>query len=211
MGVFITGTDTNIGKTLISSWICLHTGASYWKPFQTGASDPGSADRDTVARLTPTTIYPEAYRFRNPLSPQAAAAAEGIFIDAQNIALPPENRLVIEGAGGVLVPLNATTLLIDLIQSWAIPVIVVSRSTLGTINHTCLTLEALSRRHIPVLGVIMNGPFNSGNRQAIENFGGTPVLAEFPLLNSISSKALETIPFSQNLHASLSSCLGGSL
>jgi dethiobiotin synthetase len=207
MPVFVTGTDTNAGKTLISSWLCSHTGAAYWKPFQTGIAETADSDREMVKRLTSVRLHPEAYRFRNPLSPQAAAAAEGVNIDVDNIVLPVENRLIIEGAGGVLVPLTRDVLLIDLIQKWCFPVIVVARSTLGTINHTCLTLEALERRNIPVLGVIMNGPPNASNRQAIENFGRVCVLAEFPFLATLSPKALATLVLPDTLKAALDSVL----
>jgi dethiobiotin synthetase len=192
MTLLITGTDTNIGKTIISAWICLHTRMPYWKPVQTGISD--GRDTDIVQAISGVATYPEAYALREPLSPHAAAAREGLIIDPEKIIKPTENSMVIEGAGGVLVPIASDVFLIDLIQQWKVPVLVVARSSLGTINHTCLTLEALRNRRIPVLGVILNGAENPVNKQAIETYGNCPVLAEFPPLEKVSSQTLSQIP-----------------
>jgi dethiobiotin synthetase len=199
MTLFITGTDTNIGKTIISAWICLHTRMPYWKPIQTGISD--SRDTDVVQAIARVETYPETYALWEPLSPHAAAIQENMTIDPSKIIKPTENSLVIEGAGGVLVPLAPDVFLIDLIQQWTVPVLIVARSSLGTINHTCLTIEALRNRNIPILGVILNGIANPINRQAIETYGNCPVLAEFPPLQAVSAEGLSQIP--------LPSCLGG--
>jgi dethiobiotin synthetase len=206
MTLFVTGTDTDVGKTLISSWICLHTQASYWKPIQTGAcSSP--LDQDVVHALAKVPIYPESYIFKAPLSPHAAARAENTVIDTTKIIKSNESRLVVEGAGGVLVPLAPSIFLIDLIQQWHSPVLIVARSGLGTINHTCLTLEALRHRQIPILGVILNGPSNPSNKQAIEDYGKTPVLAEFMPLSSVSSEELAKIPLPSPLKKALETVL----
>ncbi len=184
-GVFVTGTDTGIGKTLVSACLARAWDADYWKPLQTGLADePG--DSDTVGWLAgrdPAHIHPPAVALRAPLSPEDAAGLEGFAIDLTRLALPPGDRsLVVEGAGGVLVPVAPGILVIDLIERLALPVVLVARSTLGTINHTLLSLEALRARGIPVAGVILNGPSSPGNRAAIERHGGVRILAELPPL-----------------------------
>ena len=176
MKIFITGTDTNVGKTLISSWLALHTGFSYFKPIQTGLKE--GRDSSEVQRLANAKIYPESYAYNAPLSPHLAAKIEAEKIDLEKIILPQENNLIIEGAGGVLVPINDKYLMIDLIKKLGAPVIVVARTSLGTINHTLLSLEALRSRNIPIVGVIMNGEQNSQNSNAIELYGQTSILAQ---------------------------------
>lgn len=197
MKIFITGTDTHVGKTLISSWITLHTGFSYFKPIQTGLNE--GTDSYEVQRLSDTKIHPEIYAYQAPLSPHLAAKIENERIDIEKIVLPQEKNLIIEGAGGVLVPINNTYLMIDLIKKLGAPVILVSRTTLGTINHTLLTLEALKLRDIPVLGVVMNGEKNLQNSHAIASYGQTSILAEFPKLEIVNQNALKNILLSQRL------------
>lgn len=197
MKVFITGTDTNVGKTLISSWIALHTGFSYFKPIQTGTRD--GSDSFEVQKLSDTKIYPESYAYKEPLSPHLAAKLESDMIDIEKIVLPPSHNLIIEGAGGALVPINDTYLMVDLIKKLGAPVILVARTTLGTINHTLLSLEALRSRNIPVLGVIMNGEKNPQNSDSIELYGRTSVLAEFPKLENVSTNTLQGIALPQKL------------
>lgn len=197
MKIFITGTDTNVGKTLISSWIALHTGFSYVKPIQTGTID--GADSCEVQRLSHAKVYPETYRYQAPLSPHLAATLENDTIDLKNIILPEVNHLIIEGAGGVLVPINQTCLMVDLMKKTGAFVILVARTTLGTINHTLLSVEALRSRNIPLLGVIMNGEKNLENTKAIEVYGRIPVLAEFPKLESVTMNTLKGIALSQTL------------
>jgi dethiobiotin synthetase len=138
MKIFITGTDTNVGKTLICSWIALHTGFAYFKPIQTGTSD--GADSLEVQKLSDAKIYPEIYAYKEPLSLHLAARIEKDTIDIEKIVLPKEKNLIIEGAGGVLVPINDTYLMIDLIKKLGVSVILVTHTTLGTINHTLLSL-----------------------------------------------------------------------
>lgn len=191
MRVCITGTDTDVGKTLIASWLCLHTGASYFKPVQSGYAE--GTDSDTVKALANVAIVPEVYKLQAPLSPHAAALAEGVEIDDSLLSLPGNNPLVVEGAGGLWVPLNERTVYLDVMARWQLPTLVVARTTLGTINHTCLTLEALRHRGIPVLGVILNGEANNSNREAIEHYGKTKMLAEFPRLENVTTQALKEI------------------
>jgi dethiobiotin synthetase len=197
MKIFITGTDTNVGKTLISSWIALHTGFPYFKPIQTGTSY--GSDSFEVQKLSHTKVYPESYAYKEPLSPHLAAKLENGTIDIEKIILPEVNNLIIEGAGGVLVPINDTYLMVDLIKKLGAPVILVARTTLGTINHTLLSIEALRSRNIQVAGVIMNGGQNLQNSNAIEVYGCISVLAEFPKLESVSMNTLKSVALSQKL------------
>jgi dethiobiotin synthetase len=197
MKIFITGSDTNVGKTLISSWIALHTGFSYFKPIQTGTSE--GSDSLEVHKLSKTKIHPENYIYKKPLSPHLAAKLENDMIDIEKIILPSSCNLIIEGAGGVLVPINDTYLMVDLIKKLGAPVILVARTTLGAINHTLLSLEALRSRNIAVLGVIMNGEQNPQNSNSIELYGRTSVLAEFPKLDSVSMNTLKRVALPQKL------------
>jgi len=197
MPIFITGTGTEIGKTTISTWICLHTKATYWKPVQTGNED--YTDTSVIKSLTNSTTLDEVYSLKAPLSPHVAAEIEDVVIDMERFVKPTVNSLIIEGAGGILVPINDDYLMVDLIKKLQVPVIVVALSGLGTINHTCLTLEALRARDIPILGVIMNGPYNPSNKQAIEFYGKTQVLAEFPELKELTQQELLAHPLPEKL------------
>lgn len=192
--IFVTGTDTGIGKTLVSAWLVHHWRAAYWKPIQTGALE--DSDSATIAALAPgAAITPPTCLFRAPLSPRDAARAEGARVDPA-LLLPPRvaGPLVIEGAGGILVPLTDDILTVDFAHRLGCPVLVVARSGLGTINHTLLTLEALAARGVPVLGVVMNGPPDAGNRTAIEHFGKVRVLAEIPPLARADADAIAALP-----------------
>ena len=191
---FVTGTDTEVGKTVVCAILTLGLGGVYWKPVQSG-SEEGS-DRiwvQQVSGLGEEQFRPEAYALRHPLSPHAAAALEGVHLELERIVLPPVaagTHLIVEGAGGVLVPLNEEHTMLDLMVRLGLPVLVVARSTLGTINHTLLSLEALRQRRVEILGVVLNGPLNPGNRQAIEHFGRTRVLAELEPLTSLNRESL---------------------
>ncbi len=194
-GFFVTGTDTDIGKTLVSAWLTIHLGATYWKPVQSGLED--ETDTETVRRfaeLPDDRIALEAFRLPDPLSPHEAARRAGVQIKLADFVLPEtDGFIVVEGAGGLMVPLNDDALMIDLAEDLGLPVILVARSTLGTINHTLLSLEALRRRGLPVAGVVMVGPENPHNRIAIERYGRTQVLAEIPWLDRIDKAALGAI------------------
>lgn len=197
---FITGTDTDVGKTIVSAWLCLKLQAAYWKPIQSGAVM--GTDANTVATLTQGTavrIIPSTYVFQAMLSPHLAAAIEGQEIDFHNFALPTANPLIVEGAGGVLVPLTLKKLMIDLIQSLNLPTIVVARTALGTINHTLLTLEALRARQIPVRGIVLSGPENNDNLWSIETYGNVPVIGHLPPLSQITRQILEKIPLREKI------------
>jgi malonyl-CoA O-methyltransferase len=191
-GVFVTGTDTGVGKTVVAAWLTRALDADYWKPIQAGLED--ETDTAAVRRLTglPHERFHEpAYRLEAPLSPHEAARREGIVIELDRIRLPTADRLVVvEGAGGVMVPINDRAFMADLIARLGLPAVVVARSGLGTINHTLLTLESLEARGVAVAGVVMNGPPNEANRRAIETFGAVSVIAEFPPLEPLEAGTL---------------------
>jgi malonyl-CoA O-methyltransferase len=190
--LFVTGTGTEVGKTVASAVLLARYGAElplgYWKPVATGSSEPEERDVDAVRRLAGhrCQVAPELYLFGPPLSPHLAARLDGARIDPALLAAEllrlgrdPERAWVVEGAGGLHVPLtDEGHLLSDLLREVAIPCLLVARSGLGTINHTLLSLEALRARGIAVAGVVLNGPSNPENRRAIESFGRVAVVGE---------------------------------
>lgn len=189
-GVFVTGTGTGVGKTLVSAVLAKAWGADYWKPLQTGLAEE-AGDSPTVAALAGVRVHPPAYALQAPLSPDAAARREGVTIDFAGLALPETSRgLVVEGAGGALVPLDDAWDMTDLMVRLGLPTVVVSHSGLGAINHTLLTLEALKARSIPILGVVLSGESFADNHQAIARRGGVPVIAELPQLDAVTSAAV---------------------
>ena len=198
MNYFITGTDTDIGKTLVSSWLCLHTNYAYFKPIQTGSIH--NTDSQTVANLAGVKIYPESYLFKDPVSPHLASQRTNTQIDLLDIKLPQKSNLIIEGAGGLLTPINKQHSMIDLIKQTQAYVILVCSSRVGTINHTLLSLEALRARSISNVGVIMSGNVNMDNIQAIEYYGNVNILGLLPFLNSINNRVLLNYPLPQKLN-----------
>ena len=191
-GFFVTGTDTDVGKTLVSAWLMTHLDADYWKPVQAG-TEP-ETDAVTVRRLAELStdrILPEAYVLPDAMAPHEAARRAGIRIDMAKLKPPATNRLlVVEGAGGMLVPLTDEAYVIDLAAELHLPILLVARSTLGTINHTLLSIEALRRRGLPLAGVVINGPETPHNRVAIERYGDVDVIAEIPWLPSVTRATL---------------------
>lgn len=191
---FVTGTDTDVGKTVVSALLARQLKAFYWKPVQSGTSDV--EDKNTVqelAGLPEEKILPCVYEFSAPLSPHEAADLEGRKISMADIELPDvDGNLIIEGAGGVFVPLNDKDMMIDLIEKLACEVIVVARGSLGTINHTLLTLSVLRTRNINVKGVILNGELNPNNKKAIEQFGNVPILGLVQQMKDLDFAALNT-------------------
>ncbi|HUK31173.1 MAG TPA: dethiobiotin synthase [Candidatus Acidoferrum sp.] len=191
---FITGTDTGVGKTVLSALLCAALNAYYWKPIQTGADE--GLDSQTVvdlAELPQARILPEAYRFRQPVSPHQAARWAGEQIHLHNIKTPqiaPGAALIVEGAGGVLVPINEREFMVDLMRQFKLPVLLAARSSLGTINHTLLSLAALGRAGVDVAGVVLIGEPNSHNREAIEEYGRVRVVGEIPQMDQICLSAL---------------------
>ncbi|MCB0510685.1 MAG: dethiobiotin synthase [Bacteroidetes bacterium] len=175
---FIAGIDTNIGKTIVSAILTEALEADYWKPIQSG--DLTNSDSDKLQALisnSKTTIHPNAYALQEAASPHYSAALENIHIDLASIHLPKtENHLIVEGAGGLLVPLNDKDLLIDCIQNLGIEVILVIKNYLGSINHSLLSIEALKARKIPVRGLIFNGPSNAAREDYILAYSGLAFL-----------------------------------
>lgn len=191
---FVTGTDTDVGKTVVSAMLTLGLKAAYWKPVQSGLEP--ITDTDYVRQVTGldrSHFIPERFRLTQPLSPHASAAIDGVQINLSDFQLPSVSKphLIVEGAGGIMVPLNDRNLIIDLIQHLGLPVCLVARSTLGTINHTLLTLAQLRRAEIPILGVILNGVKNPSNRAAIEHYGQVPILGEVEPLAAINPDTLK--------------------
>lgn len=174
----VTATDTDVGKTIFSAALCAASGAAYWKPVQSGGDELDSA---TVARLSGAEVLPETYRFSQPLSPHRAAELDEIAIDIDALGVPDhDGPLVIEGAGGVLVPLTRQILYAELFAVWQHPVVLCARTTLGTINHSLLSIEALRNRDIPILGIAFIGGENADNERTICEMGGVKRLGRLP-------------------------------
>jgi dethiobiotin synthetase len=194
---FVTGTDTGVGKTMVCAVLMAGLPAAYWKPVQSGLEE--ITDAEWVRRATglpDSHFIPEAYRLRHPLSPHAAAALDGVHIELERFhlpTLPTSTHLIVEGAGGIMVPLNAEHTMLDLMKHLGLPTLLVARSTLGTINHTLLSLEQLQRHQVEILGVVINGPRNSGNRDAIQHYGRVSVLAEIEPLNPLEKRDLRSV------------------
>ncbi|MFM7087676.1 MAG: dethiobiotin synthase [Cyanobium sp.] len=191
----IVGTDTDVGKTVVSALVVQGLGAHYWKPVQSGLEGPTDSERlQQLIALPAERLLPEAYRLSAPVSPHWAAERDGVTIDPQRLQLPDPARLpgplVVETAGGLLVPLRRDWLQIELLASWGLPLLLVARSGLGTLNHTLLSLEALNRRAIPVLGLVLNGPLHADNPRTLEQIGGVPVLLQLPTLERLDAAAL---------------------
>jgi dethiobiotin synthase len=193
-GYFVTGTDTNVGKTVLSALLTAALDAVYWKPIQTGASE--GTDRESVrvwADIPEERLPLERYRFDPPVSPHLASREAKIRIELDSFELPkvPAGRKwIVEGAGGVLVPINERDLMRDLMRHVGVPVIIAARTALGTINHTLLTLAALREANLQIAGVVMIGDKNDENRQAIERYGDVCVVGHIPMLEKIDRAAL---------------------
>ena len=192
-GLIVTGTDTGIGKTVFAATLASTLGAHYWKPIQCGLEEGG--DRERVQELTglpADRIVPERYRLAMAASPHRAAEAEGIEIALSNLALPDTAGapLVVEGAGGLMVPVNRQALLIDVFASWRLPVVLVARTTLGTINHSLLSIEALNGRNIPITGIAFVGDEVPATERTIAEMGNVRRLGRLPVVAPLDSKTL---------------------
>lgn len=184
----VTGTDTGIGKTVFAAALTRALGAGYWKPIQSGLLD--GADGETVAGLGVETVLPEAYRLTEPLSPHRAAELDGVTIDPAKLMPPADDPLVIEGAGGVLVPVTRELLYADLFARWGLPVVLVARTGLGTINHSLLSVEALRARGATVHGIVFVGDANEDNEATICAIAGVKRLGRLPRLDPLSPDSL---------------------
>ncbi len=182
----VSGIGTDVGKTFVSAVLVAGLDAWYWKPIQTGSQTDSQWLIDTVG-IPEERILPERYHFPAPESPHSAAEKAGVVIDTDELALPDvEGLLVVEGAGGVMVPLNEDELYIDVMRDWMQPVVLVVDLYLGCINHTLLTLEALSMRNIPIKGLILNRRENESARSYLTLYSGVPVLGFLPEMTAPS-------------------------
>lgn len=195
-GVVVAGIGTEVGKSVVSAILCEALGARYWKPVASGTND-GPAESVNVARLLSNgenRVFPETYLFGASLSPHIAAAMEGVTIELDRFVAPAcEEPLVIELAGGVFVPLNDRETNIDLLKKLALPVVVVSRHYLGSINHTLLTIDALKSRDLTIAGVIFNGDELPDTERVISLMSGVRVLGRVPALAEITPGAVREV------------------
>lgn len=190
--IVVTGTDTRIGKTVFSAGLAGLLDGFYWKPVQSGLD--GETDSEVVKRLAGLPsgrVLPEAYRLKSPLSPHRSAEIDGVSIEAAELSLPVvPGPLVIEGAGGLMVPLNRRTRFIDIFEQWQLPVILCARTSLGTINHTLLSIEALRARSIPLIGIAFIGDEVADTQRTIAEFGDVAVLGRLPHLDPLTPETL---------------------
>ena len=190
----ITGTDTDIGKTVFAAALTAALNASYWKPVQAGLDD--ETDSQAVARLggiTADKILQEKFRLNTPASPHFAAAKDGITIAAGDLTVPQvDGPLVIEGAGGALVPINDELLFADLFALWKLPVIIVASTKLGTINHSLMTIETLRSRDVPIFGIAFTGDEIADSQDTICRIGGVQQLGRLPIIENLSAQTLST-------------------
>ena len=188
----VTGTDTNVGKTVVAAGLVAALDGEYWKPVQSGLG--GQTDTETVGSLSglpPDRFHTEAYRLNAPLAPLHAANVECVTIDEARLVPPLTSRpLIIEGAGGLLVPVTRNVTMADLFARWRIPVVLVARTALGTINHTLLSVEAMRARHIPIAGVVFIGGENAPTEHHIASFGAIRHLGRLPHLAPLDQGSL---------------------
>lgn len=189
--IVVTGTGTDIGKTVFAAALTLATGGCYWKPVQAGTEGGGDAREVERLGVPPTRVLPEGYRLTTACSPHEAAAIDGVAIDP-DLLTPPDcdATLVIEGAGGLLVPLASGLLAIDLFARWHEPVVLVATTALGTINHSLLSIEALRARGLDLIGVAFVGATNPASEQAVCEFGNVRALGRLPRLDPLTPGAL---------------------
>lgn len=191
--IIVAGTDTDVGKTVFATGLTRLLDGLYWKPVQAGLD--GETDSAVVRRLSGLSadrILPELWRLKTPASPHLAAERDGVTIDIESLSLPLTSRpLIVEGAGGLLVPLTRRALFIDVFARWKAPVVLCARTSLGTLNHTLLSLEALQRREIPVLGVALCGEAHPDNERTLRELGGVPILGRLTRLDPLTPRSLE--------------------
>lgn len=199
----VTGTDTDVGKTVFAAALAAHLGARYWKPVQAGIEDGTDAARVAALAGGCVQIRPEAYVLNTPCSPHEAARIDGVKIDPTRLALPVgDEPLVVEGAGGVLVPFADDLLAADQFARWNLPVILVARTTLGTISHSLLSLEALRSRALTVHGIAFIGEANPASEEAITRMGEVLHLGRLPFIDPLTPQALAA-DFSQHIRTEL--------
>jgi len=200
-GIFVAGTDTDVGKTIVSAALVCALRAKkpvcYWKPIQTGIeADDDTKTVEKLANCADAEIFDKGFRLEKPFSPHLSARLANVEITVKKTLdfLPNEAEKrfwIVEGAGGALVPLNENELLIDLIKTLDLPVVIAARAGLGTINHTLLTVEAMRNRNLKMHGVVLNGEPNEENKKAIEHYGQIKVLAQMPRFGILTNQNLE--------------------
>ncbi len=190
---FVTGIGTDVGKTIVSAILTEKLNADYWKPVQAG--DLENSDLIKVENLignSRSVFHPEAYRLSHPLSPHLSAKLDGTEIELKKIQKPTTtNSLIIEGAGGLMVPLNSTELILDLIKYLDVPVIIVSQNYLGSINHTLLTVNTLKHHNINIKGIIFSGAANKASEDLILNYTQIHCLGKIPLIKEINRETIK--------------------
>lgn len=188
----VAGIGTDVGKTVVSAVLCQSLRADYWKPVVSGTCE-GKVDDEIIHELLgeQNRVHPCGYRLSEPLSPHIAARIDGIEIDSANLSAPETgNRLVIELAGGVLVPLNDSQTNLDLLQQWQAPVVVVSRHYLGSINHTLLTLNVLQSKKLNVAGIVFVGDELPDTEAVITRLADVPTLGTLPMVDKVNSETI---------------------
>ena len=212
-GLIVCGKDTGVGKTTVSALLVQGLNAIYWKPIQSGLEHGGDTGYICkLLNLPKERWIQETYRFQAPVSLHWAAEKEKILIDPYQLQLPSvNNTLIVETAGGLLVPLNRDLLQIDQLACWKLPVLLVARAGLGTLNHTLLSIEALRNRKIPLLGLILNGPHHEDNPKTLEQIGDVQVIGQLPPLHEINAKVLSEQWQKQGLSSTFKRLLGMSL
>ncbi len=191
-GIFVAGIGTGVGKTVIAAAAAQALAADYWKPVQSGSIE--GTDSAIVRSLVSEAvrIHPERYCLSQPLSPHAAAIADKVTIALDDFTIPDcKGTLVIEGAGGLLVPINEQHLMIDLCKNFGFPVLLVSRNYLGSINHTLLSIEALKARDIPIVGIVFNGKTTPDSERVIENISRVPCVGRIPEYAEVHTASIE--------------------
>ena len=191
MSFFLTGTDTEVGKTVICAWLMVHYRYNYWKPIQSGMDSPDTKTIQKITGFDNSFFFPPAYELQRPLSPHESAKRDGIDIELTNFFLPKkEEKIIVEGAGGILVPINEIYFIVDIIKKLGLPILLVARSGLGTINHTLLTVNELKKRNLPLQGIILNGEKNQSNKEAVEKYSGVSVVSELEPIKTLDKKTL---------------------
>ncbi len=195
MNLFITGIGTNVGKTVVSAILTEALQADYWKPIQSGTIE--GKDSETVTSLisnSKTVIHPETYLLKQPLSPHFAAKLDGVTIEMEKLQLPTTcNHLIIEGAGGLLVPINKNEYVIDVAKKIDCEIVLVISSYLGCINHTLLSIEYLKRNNFKIYALVFNGDFDLEVKQSILDYTLNPIIIDIPTLNTLSKQLISEI------------------
>jgi dethiobiotin synthetase len=189
-GYFVTGIDTDVGKTIVSSILVEMLGFDYWKPMQSGDLDNSDTMKvQNYVSRTDIKFFPERYRLTEPMSPHAAANIDGINVSLSDFKLPSSSNLLVEGAGGLYVPLNNEgDCIVDLASQFGLETIVVSRNYLGSINHTLLTVSELKNRGVSIKGIILVGAENKESQTIIKTISGCRILGVIPMAETLDKK-----------------------